>query len=40
MGELSATVFALMVLFAVVDVDVFLKTLRGTLWTGISDDHR
>jgi hypothetical protein len=37
---LSATVFTLMVLFAVVDVSVFLETLRVTLWTGISHDHR
>ena len=38
--KLAATVFALMVLFAVVDVAVFLEALRVTLWTGLSDDHR
>jgi hypothetical protein len=38
--KLTAAVMALMVLFAVVDVAIFLVPGRLTPWTLISDDHR
>jgi hypothetical protein len=38
--KLTAAVMALMVLFAVVDVAIFLVLRRLTPWTHISDDHR
>ena len=38
--KLATTVMALMVLFAVVDVAIFLVLGRLTPWTYISDDHR
>ena len=39
LDELTPTVVAVMVLFAVVNVTIFLKLGRLTLWTHISDDH-
>jgi hypothetical protein len=38
--KLTAAGMALMVLFAVVDVAIFLVLGRLTPWTHISDDHR
>ena len=38
--KLTAAGMALMVLFAVVDVAIFLVLGRLTPWTYISDDHR
>jgi hypothetical protein len=38
--QLAAAVMALMVLFTVVDVAIFLVLGRLTPWTHISDDHR
>jgi hypothetical protein len=38
--KLAAAVMALMVLFTVMDVAIFLVIGRLTLWTHISDDHR
>ena len=37
---LSATVFATVMLFAGVDVAIFLALLGLTGWTCVSDDHR
>jgi|SRR5882724_10791650 hypothetical protein len=38
--KLAAAVMAVMVLFAVVDVAIFLVRGRLTPWTPIADDHR
>jgi hypothetical protein len=38
--ELSATILALMVLFAIMNVTIFLELLGCTLWTRLSDAHR
>jgi hypothetical protein len=39
LDELAPTVMAVMVLFTVTNVTIFLKLGRLTLWTHISDDH-
>jgi len=39
LDELTPTVVAGMVLFAVMNVSIFLKLGRLTLWTHLSDDH-
>jgi hypothetical protein len=38
-AQLAATVLAAMVLFASVDMTVFLALMGCTLWTRVSDDH-
>ena len=39
LAELAATVMAVMILFAIVNVSVFLKLGGLTPWADISDDH-
>ena len=39
LDKLASTVLALMVLFAVVNVTIFLVLGGLTLWADISDDH-
>jgi hypothetical protein len=39
LNELAPTVVAVMILFAVVNVSVFLKLGGLTPWTDVSDDH-
>ena len=39
LDKLASTVVAVMILFAVVNVPVFLKLGGLALWTDISDDH-
>jgi len=39
LDELASTVIAVMILFAVVNVPVFLKLWGLALWTDVSDNH-